>query len=136
MTYVNELIPDADKPRIDWSRFRAWPHSPPYSPWKWTIDRELDVFLVFLEDGGREQERPQVYALYWHGEVIRFEARCRSANHAGGKFDLFWTLSGIELPAHLEPRRTEVLEDLKAALDAHGVTYKRAEVNEVHIEIR
>jgi hypothetical protein len=74
MAFVNELISDADKQRIDWTNFKAWSYSDPHRPWKWTIDRECDVFLVMLAGRGREGEHPQIYALSWHGVVICFEA--------------------------------------------------------------
>ena len=52
MAFVNELISEEDKQKIDWSKFIAWPFSKPHRPWKWTIDRERDVFLYLWNNRG------------------------------------------------------------------------------------
>jgi hypothetical protein len=53
MAFINELISDEDKKKIDWTKFKAWPFTPSITPWKWTIDRERDVFLYHSEGVGQ-----------------------------------------------------------------------------------
>lgn len=137
MAFINELIPEADKARIDWSKFKAYPFSDSHRPWKWTVDRERDVFLVALDQVGHDDTgtRPDVYALCWKGEVIRFEAQSSSKGVFATGVDMHWKISNIDIPQHLENRRQEILTVLREAIDAHGATYKREPVKVVHIDI-
>jgi hypothetical protein len=135
MTFINELIPEEDKQKIDWTQFKAWQFSKPHRPWKWTIDRDRDIFLVGLEGRGPDGERPETYALSWKGVVIRFEAERHSDSMATTNFDLFWKIFNIYIPPHLEGQYLEILDTLKEAIDAHGSTYKRDQVKSVHIDI-
>jgi hypothetical protein len=135
MSFVNELISEKDKKKIDWSKFKAWPFSQPHHPWKWTIDRVRDVFLVALEGRGPDGDRPETYAFSWKNEVIRFEASINSGNEIASDFDLFWCIYKIKIPPHLASKHDEILNDLKEAIDAYGMTYKREHIKSVHIEI-
>lgn len=135
MAFVNELISEEDKQKIDWTQFKAWPFSQPYRPWKWTIDRMQDVFLVALEGRGPEGERPETYALYWHGDVIRLEAERNGKGMFANGVDMFWRLFNINIPQHLKQQRQEILTALREAIDAHGSIYEREQVKSVHIEI-
>ena len=135
MAFVNELIPEADKARIDWSKFKAWPFSRPPRPSRWTIDLEKDVFMIMLEGRGPDGERPETYALSWKGQVIRFEANV--SGHGTGKFweTICWRLQSVDIPAHLQHLKEEILDDLKAAIDAHGRFFDRENIVSVQIEI-
>lgn len=135
MAFINEKIPDSDKARIDWSKFKAWPFSKPSRPSWWTIDREKNVFLVMLEGRGPDGERPEVYALYWNGDVIRFEANV--SGQGTGKFweIVFWKLQEIDIPVHFKESTEEILNTLKAAIDAHGRLFDRTHIKSVQIEI-
>jgi len=135
MAFVNELISEEDKQKIDWTKFKAYPYSNPHSPWKWTVDKDRDVFLVMLCGQGREEEHPEVYALSWKGVIIRFEAErdCKGMFVSG--VDMFWHIFNIEVPLHFEDQRQEILGVLKEAIDAHGSVYKREQVKSVHIDI-
>jgi len=135
MAFVNELISEEDKQKIDWSKFKAWPSSKPHRPWKWTIDRERDVFLIGLVGRGREDDHPEVYALSWKGDVIRFEAESGGKGMFTTGVDMFWKIFNIYIPSHLERQRQEIIETLKEAIDAHGATYKREQVKSVYIDI-
>lgn len=135
MAFVNELISDEDKKRIDWSKFKAWPHSDSHQPWKWTIDKQLNVFLVMLGGRGREEEHPETYALSWKGDVIRFEAERDGKDTFGTGVDMSWKIFHIAIPPNLEEQRQEILGVLREAIDAHGSIYKREQVKSVRIEI-
>ena len=133
MPFINEFVPEEEKSKIDWSKFKAWPHSNTYLPWKWTIDRDQDVFLVHLESTGRENERPETFALWWHGDVIRFEAEGRSSP-AHVKFDLHWKIFSLSIPPHLQPERQKIFETIQTAIDSYGALYQRDTVNQVFVE--
>lgn len=135
MTFVNELISDEDKKNIDWTKFKAWPFSEPHRPWKWTIDKNRDVFLVALEGRGRESERPETYALYWKGVVIRIEAERDGKGAFSTGIDMYWNVLNIEIPMSLKRQNQEILTTLKESLDAHGSIYEREQVRSVYIQI-
>jgi hypothetical protein len=134
MAFVNELISEEDKQKIDWTKFKAWPFSDSHRPWKWTVDRERDVFLVMLCGRGREGEHPEVYALSWKGHFIRFEAESGGKGMFSTGVDMFWKIIKIDIPEKLKHRREEILEILKEAIDAHGSVYEREQIKSVHIE--
>lgn len=135
MPFINELIPEADKARIDWSKFRAWPFSDPHDPWKWTIDRENDVFFIGLETGRWSEHQPSTFALSWKGHVVRIEAEDRGVGEFTTGVDMFWTISKVEIPPELRTHKEEVLDILRKAVDAYGSTYRREQVKSVHIDI-
>jgi hypothetical protein len=133
MTFVNELISEEDKAKYDWSKFKAWDFSWPLRPWKWTIDREKDVFFVGLEGQGRESERPETYALYWKGFVIRLEVEI--TGHLNGKFwdEIYWKILRMSIPVEIEMNRDEIILDLREAIDAYGRFHDRSDIKSVKI---
>jgi hypothetical protein len=135
MSFVNEIIGEEDKSKIDWTKFKAWPFSQPHKPWKWTIDKERNAFLVSLEGCGPYGERPEVFVLCWRKEIIRFEAEIHSDSEAATGFDLFWIIRNLGIPDSLKLKREEIIDDLKEAIEAYGVNYRRERVGAVHVEI-
>lgn len=134
MEFVNEIISEEEKRRIDWTQFKWWPSSDPHRPWKWTIDRDRDAFLVMLVGRGRDGDHPEIYAFYWKGDVIRFEAESDGKGMFATGVDMFWKVSNIEIPLHLQKQQEEILIALRAAIDAHGSIYDRENVKSVHVE--
>ncbi|HSD40080.1 MAG TPA: hypothetical protein VLC92_21450 [Rhodocyclaceae bacterium] len=134
MAFVNELIGEEDKKKIDWTEFKWWERSDPHRPWKWTIDRERDVFLVGLVNRGRDGDHPEIYALSWKGGVIRFSAESGGQGMFTTGVDMFWKVFDIEIPSHLEIQRQEILSVLVEAIDAHGSVYDRSHVKSVHVD--
>jgi hypothetical protein len=122
MAFVNEFVNAADKARIDWTQFKPEHFSKPHRPWKWTIDRERDAFLLLLEQTGRDETntRPDVFILAWKDESIRIEARVTGSGT--GKFwdTLCWTVSKVDIPPGLQDSEAAVLQLVREALTAHG----------------
>jgi hypothetical protein len=135
MAFVNEIIPEADKQRIDWSKFKAYSYSKPHNPWKWTIDRQRNIFLIVLSQVGFDDTgtRPDVYAFFWKEIVIRFEAITDGNGRFDTGVDMYWTISNIEIPFEFESGREEIINTLREAIDSYGATYKRDVVKSVHI---
>jgi len=135
MAFVNELIGDEDKRRIDWAKFRAWPFTQPVSPWKWTIDRERDVFLIPLGGRGPDGERPEVFALVWKGQMVRFEAS--ATGEGSGKFwsTLHWKVGNVSVPEMLQSCRTQVIELVVQSLSAHGRFFSTEHLHSVKVDV-
>ncbi|MDR3394135.1 MAG: hypothetical protein P4L70_03950 [Parasulfuritortus sp.] len=133
MAFVNELISDEDKQKIDWTKFKAWPFSDPHRPWKWTIDKERNVFLIPLGGGGPDGDRPDVFALHWDGQVIRFEAEITGSGT--GKFwdTLFWKINNLAIPDNLHSQKEKILESVVNAIRAHGRFFSTEHVKTVHV---
>ncbi|MCB5187248.1 hypothetical protein LG200_04410 [Methylobacillus caricis] len=134
MAFVNELINEEDKKRIDWSKFKAWAFSQPHKPMRWTIDRDRNFFFVFLDGPGREHERPEIYVLYFEGNIIRVEAEVSSKGNPLTGSDVLWNIFNVNIPVHIEKKRDEILTVLQEAIYAHGALYRINPVNSVHIE--
>jgi hypothetical protein len=134
MAFINELISDEDKKKIDWTKFKAWPFTPSITPWKWTIDRERDVFFIPLGGRGPDGERPDVYGLWWKGILLRIEARLIGTG--SGKFwdSLYWDITKIDIPDDLCSQRKEILDTLREALCAHGSLFSTEHVKSVTVE--
>ncbi len=134
MTFVNEEISGEDKAKYDWSKFKAWDFSRPLRPWKWTIDRERNVFLVRLDGRGRDNERPETYALYWKGFVIRFEAVI--TGRLNGKFwdEIYWDILKIGVPKEIESYYDEIISDLKQAIDVYGDLFDCSNINSITVK--
>jgi hypothetical protein len=136
MTFINELIPEEDKQRIDWTKFKAWSFSKPHKPWKWTIDRERDVFLIPLVQPGYDDThtRSDIFALYWKKEVIKVEAKVTGTGE--GKFwdILYWKVCKIHIPTHLQIERNEIFNILREAFCTYGRFFNTEHVKTVHVE--
>lgn len=134
MAFINEEISVSEKGSIDWSQFKPWPSSEPVEPMWWTIDRDKDVFLVMLEGRRAERESPDVFALSWKGNFIRFEVDVSTRGTAHDAIVL-WKLLLIQIPSRLENLRSAILEDLKEAIDANGMLFSREGIRSVQIEL-
>ena len=136
MTFVNEAISGADKRKYDAFDFKSPFNGEPVPAWKWTIDRERDVFLVPLGgQGGEQSEIPAFFALVWNGEVIRFDAFTRGRGDGQTGVEKWWNIFDIRIPQNLEPKREEIIKLIKEAIDASGSGYRRDHVKSVHIGI-
>ena len=82
MAFVNEEIPEAEKPKADPTvmSIQGWRGS---IDSRWTIDRERNIFMVGIGGGG--PERPLLYALSLSGEIVRFRAGALSTPISGNK---------------------------------------------------
>ena len=136
MAFVNELISEADKARIDWSQFKWWEYSPPHRPWMWTIDRDRDAFLIRLAPPGYDDThtRPEVFALVLHGHVVRLEGY--ASGSGPGKFwdHMKWRIVKVVIPTALGQPQGDVLHLIEEALKAHGDLFDTSHLKQVDVE--
>lgn len=135
MTFVNEPITEADKARIDFSNIKHPTTRNPIFPNKWTVDRERDIALIYLGGGGEFGERPEIFVMYWQGQVVDvlLFGSC-IGDFPTNDLEVTWRMSGFGIPANVS--REEMLETLKEALFAFGFmsTDCRDKVKAVHFE--
>jgi len=136
MAFVNELISEADKARIDWSQFKWWKHSDPHRPWKWTIDRDRDAFLIPLEPPGYDDThtRPEVFALAWRGHIVRIEGYVSGSGP--GKFweQMKWQIVKVVIPAAFCVPESDLLQLIEEALKGHGSTFDMRHLKQVDVD--
>lgn len=79
MTFVNEFVPEDQKDKFDPEVFKLIPAYPPSRPYRWTIDRERDIFLIRVggsHSGGGQgdgYEPPDFYTLSILGKLVKFD---------------------------------------------------------------
>lgn len=90
MAFVNEFVPEEQKDKFDPEVFKLSPAFPPIEPYRWTIDRERDIFLIQVGasgSGGGQGDGyipPNFYTLSCQEELIKFEAQITAYENANG----------------------------------------------------
>lgn len=123
MAFVNEFVPEDQKKLLKAdARFnKSWGA---IDLRKWTIDRERNVFIVYVQGGmpslGDEYVDPDHYAMCWNGEVIKFTAATRSSSKYNEGRVVDWVVHKVGIPPSLELQRDSVLQLIQEGLDAMG----------------
>lgn len=133
MAFVNEAISEADM-----DIFNSYKLESPFTanlliePYKWTIDRERDVFLVSLGGQGREHsEIPEYYALVWKKNIIIMETFSGGVGSASTGVEKWWKITSIKVPESLMQEKDTVMDLIKEAFDAYGSRNRRDCVKKV-----
>jgi hypothetical protein len=122
MAFVNERITEEDKKRIDFSAIklpifydRPIPNDHLY---KWTVDREREVFFMRLKRRGEEFPNSSFYTLWWKGDIIYLELETDIWTN-----ECKWIVRMLKIPHHLQGKREEIVQLLKEALEVFGSFY-------------
>lgn len=115
MPFVTELIPVEDKLRLGSSQITDSIGRPLYF-YKWTIDRERDMFLLQTYRGGEDAFHHIEFILSVKGEMQRLSMICHEAEEEGGGV-YPWQLNG-PLPTYSrsDEGQSEILAGLREAL--------------------
>lgn len=120
MAFVNEYIPEADIEKYGIKEINKKFVVGGTNARDWTVDRVRDMYLRNVANGREEFRHQSTWTFYWHGELMRVDL---DIVEAGGKRgEACWShkkIRGIQIPQHLEDRRSEILSDLKEALTAY-----------------
>lgn len=133
MGFVNELISQEDKCRLNPELYKSRLGRFPIRLSRWTIDREQNAFLLFT-DGGRE-DIPEFYILTWRGHRILFSASVTGHGDRSTGIELSWCVFHVETPPEIEASRGELFELIRQALKAHGRFYSTEGIKSVDITI-
>lgn len=139
MSFVNEEISEADHAKYIGDSLNIYfpnPAAPGSTRFqKWAIDRECNVFLVFLSGGAGPF--PERYALVWNGEIVVLEgsSRRRRDERIPTALAVDYRVHGIYLTPALMNRREELLTMVREALDAYGNLGRRTNVETVTVAI-
>jgi hypothetical protein len=119
MRFVNERIPkeDVEKfslPDID----KKFKYGRTYAR-DWTIDRSRDMYLRIVARGREERADQSTWTFYWKGQLLTVQLETISVTARGGHQREHERLVSLQLPAHLEQQREQVVADLIDALTAY-----------------
>ena len=123
MNFINDLVTKEDRKRFDFSVFKQPPSfiSPVSTPTRWTVDREVGTFLIWLGDQGHDasdedrKKGVEYYSLWWKG--INIECKLWRVTHAENS--VTWKQDWISIPeAHLD-KKEEIIEALSQALKVY-----------------
>ncbi len=123
MKFYTEEIPDEDRAKIDWNKFKE-SRVAPRARW-WTINAERDSFFLCLR-----HSMPEIpfstFLFDWKGFVLIMEAivdfkRTNILRENGiHECDDYWKILRIFFPKELLEQKATVLADLEAAIKCGG----------------
>ena len=135
MAFINEHIPEEVKAKFTFPVSTRPDGSKP-TLWKWTIDRERNIYLVLtgVLGGGVSGTQPtDQYVLNWDNLQIRFEGNCDISGDVETKYSLLWKVRNVDFPSGNDEKRKEIYKVIEEALNAKGWRYKRETVNDVTV---
>jgi hypothetical protein len=130
MAFISEIVPDADKKRIDFARINYPFPGRPAGIGKWVVDRERDIFLIATQVGTVDGPEINWFAMGWKGEFIRLELDWQSVGNKQDGYVDKWRIRQIWIPDPLAADKPAIVLALKEALEvwvnALGDKYKRS----------
>ena len=131
MAFVNEVISEVDKERVNDFKFKSPYSSDLIKPWKWTIDRERDIFLIIIDGAGdKDLLHPRFLVLVFNNAIIKIETYVSSRGNSK-KRDIVWDIERIIVQSDINMDANKVIEYVKEALIAHGNIYNTEGVNKI-----
>ena len=123
MSFVNEDIPEEDNQRIDFSKFKH-PRSSTrgVQPGRWSIDRERDVFLIWIVDGGEDEQDAKYFLFGFSGTIFHI---CLERKYDHQLQRSIWHLQQFYPPESIRLQRDDMLLALKEALTEYGSRHRR-----------
>ena len=97
-----------------------------------TVDKDRNIILRRKNVSGGSSERINVFELDWNDAVVRFSAR-PSVIENDDKGDFHHEILSLEIPEKMQGSQSEIIQDIKAALDAFGAYWNRDKCNKVTV---
>jgi hypothetical protein len=124
MAFANEYITEADRKKFGIDAIDEELHR--YGQVRsqdWTIDHEREIYLRFINSGREEFSRRSKWHFFWHGELLTFwlelvDAGGERGGHGWAHYKIDKS-AGDFVPSHLQADRSEIVADLRAALEAY-----------------
>lgn len=137
MAFVNETIPEEQKSKFKFP-VKTRPDGSKPTLWKWTIDRDRDVFLVCVDvEGGGYEGTPVTkhFVMSLKGELISLSADPLNCirNEAEGVV-MPWRLHKLVLPPAFSERKDEAFELIRQAFRTMGNLYDGDKYADVSID--
>lgn len=138
MTFVNELIPEEQKDKFPFPVQIGYGDSKP-TLFKWTIDRERDVYLVKVrKEGGGYEGTPVTthFIMNWCSNLISLSADRIGVSEDHGKVYMSWRIHRLVIPPALQDQREAVMALIKEAFATMGDIYDGEEYAAVNVEFK
>jgi len=132
MPFVNELVPDADKSRFVGIRYPAY--GDPVRPYKWTIDRDRNAFLLPTRLGGPDSPGEGYFLMGWRDHLIRLVLKRNVIGNVQDGLTYTWSIRDMDIPDVLQGERAAILQDLKEALATYGNVFQRENIHTVQFD--
>jgi hypothetical protein len=127
MPFVYEEIPAED-----WVKYgidevdKKFMHCTTHSK-HWTRDRERDMYLRYMTQGGPDSYQDEKFSFYWHGLLMEIDVTLNYFVDKNDCHHVEWMLrkttsTFIPMPEPQRQRDLELLTDLKEALTAYKTT--------------
>jgi hypothetical protein len=145
MGFVNEYVPEADIEKYDlrgiWDKYHPLKKGRYYggNQPEWTIDREINVFLMLLDIGRGAHGNRKKFLLWWDGDHIVTELDLvdgSSGDLDANPFMRVWNLVRVILPSSLKEKRELVLRLLKEAVTVYGYRGVRKQLPNTVVEFK
>lgn len=121
MAFVNEYVTEEDAKKYDLDGINRQFMKDPEIRYDWTIDRERNVFLLWIEAEREEFAGEETFILWWNGLIVPVYTFKTREGRASEKVITTWRLRGIDLPPELSEKYDEVIAVLKEALIEYKV---------------
>ncbi|MCX4029871.1 hypothetical protein H0A36_02630 [Endozoicomonas sp. SM1973] len=142
MTFINELIPEEEKAKIDFQQFTSIDVRNIDSEFldTWTVNKEFNAYLIYLT--GSAPNGPDYFGLYYNDNYFQFSA-FSDIKISSDEKKINWKLQGMRVPVELlHKKNNDNLADLKksiesliqSALKAYGYLYKLDKDESVTVE--
>lgn len=127
MAFVNEFIPPEDVEKYHLAEIDKRFVVGGTSARDWTIDRERDVYLRNVANGGGGEPdiRNQTeWTLYWRGDLLVLRLDLLACSGERGEpgwshWQLVWFCGTSGLPEHLKAQKSLIMHTLEEALTAY-----------------
>jgi len=117
MTFVSEKVSDEDAKKYDFEglsktlRRQVWQLKE-----RWVIDRDRNIFLIWLGAGQEEFSLQNRFLLWWNGKLLTFSLTGTGSGNPFGVATTTWDSLLLALPENSGLDREEVVATLKEAL--------------------
>ena len=115
MAFVTELISAEDQQLIGHDQMRD-PIGRPLRPYKWTIDREREMFLLQTYRGGEDAHHLIWFIFGVKGVTLSLQLSCKTYLQEGKAFYPWELAQPVDLPDNFQIPREKAIEAIKEAL--------------------
>ena len=136
MAFVNEeIITEEDK-----AYFNSFGIKDPFTgkleePWKWTIDRERNMFLSCVAGQGTEySEIPMYFAFIYKNRVLEIPTYSKTIGNRSTGMDMYWEISISRPPKEFMDELSEIFEYLREAFTVYGSYYDNRGIKSVKFQ--
>ncbi|MBF0414910.1 MAG: hypothetical protein HQL79_03980 [Magnetococcales bacterium] len=121
MAFVNELIPDEDKLKLEAMNIR-YPHYRKLSLTKgsiWTIDHDRNIYLLPTAFNMYDAPGLIYFVLSWKDKIIGIKALDRSTKNEDQIYTVFYTILKLQIPGEILCDREHIMNAIVEALDIY-----------------